>query len=192
MRDMTSENETSFISNIRGSIVCSVVLFVMDVLLFGSYLFSILIGPIWLLVAIVRALKAIFARTSWRVAVTRIVIPLVTLALVFGNAKLQSRIAESNAERIIKACTQYRADNGVFPETLTMLVPKYLKSVPHTKYTLGMEDFKYIVPKGEPVQDETSGEITYKSTQHMLMWVVLPPFGRRTYTLETASLGHID
>jgi hypothetical protein len=201
---MSSENETSFISKIRGSLTCSVVLLGLDVAVYGSYLISNFIGPIWLVVVIAKALKALTDRTSWRVAVTRIVIALVTLALVLGNAKLQMRIAEANAERIIKACTQYRDDNGVFPETLTMLVPKYMKSVPRAQYAL-MGKFYYKEDKHQLNNDEILAETKARSLEgkfdpspkrdvaldrHTLMWTLPPPFYRKIYTFETASSGH--
>jgi hypothetical protein len=170
---MSSENRTSFLRKIRGSLICAGVLLGVDIVVYGSFLFSMFVGPIWLLIAIARA---IMHRRDWRLSVTRVVIPLVTLALVVGNAFLQSGIARANAERIITACTQYRASNGVYPKTMDVLVPKYLDSVPRAKYALVLGEFSY---------SELDG-------QHSLMWVSTPPFGRPYYNFERARWGYLD
>jgi hypothetical protein len=170
---MSSENETSFLRKVRGSLIGAGVLLGIDVVVSGSFLFSMLLGPVWLLVAIP---KAIIHRRDWRVSVTRVVIPLVTLVLVFGNASVQSRMARATAERIINACTRYQATNGIYPKTLGILIPKYLDSVPRARYALIFAEFRYWELNG----------------QHTLMWVSVPPFGRPYYKFEEARWGYLD
>lgn len=170
---MSIENEAGFLRKIRGTLICAGVLLGVEVVVYGSFLFSIFVGPIWLLVALA---KAIFRRGDWRVSVTRVVIPVITLGLIFGNASLQSRMARVKAERIIDACTQYRTVNGVYPKTMEALVPKYLDSIPRAKYALVLGEFSY---------SESDG-------QHSLMWVSTPPFGRPYYNFEQARWGYLD
>lgn len=170
---MSSESGVSFFRKIRASLIGAGVLFGVDIVIYGSFLFSVFAGPIWLLVAVA---KAIFRRSDWGVSVARIVIPVVTLVLVFTNASLQSRMARANAERIIDAATRYGAATGAYPKTLDMLVPKYLDSVPPAKYALAFGDFMYTEFKGE----------------HTLMWVSVPPFGRPYYKFEQARWGYLD
>ena len=69
--------------------------------------------------------------------------PALTLALVLTNNAVQSRIAEANAAKIVKACEEFHAANGKYPKTLGELVPKYLSSVPHAKYCLVFGEFLY-------------------------------------------------
>ena len=170
---MSSENGTSFLRKVRGSLIGAGVLLGVDIVVSGSFLFSVLLGPIWLLVAI---LKAIIRRRDWPVSVTRVVIPLVTLVLVFGNASLQSRMAQANAKRIINACTRYQATHGVYPKTLEILIPKYLDSVPRARYAVMFGEFRYWELNG----------------QHTLMWVSVPPFTRPYYKFEEARWGYLD
>jgi hypothetical protein len=170
---MSNENGTGFLRKFRGTLVCAGVLLGADIVVVGSFLFSILVGPIWLLVAVA---KAIFRRTDWRVSVATVAIPVITLALIFGNALLQSRMARANADKIIDAATRYKATAGSFPKTLDMLVPKYLDSVPPAKYALTFGEFMYTEFKGE----------------HTLMWVSVPPFGRPYYKFEQARWGYLD
>ena len=170
---MSGENGTGFLRKIRGTLICAGVLLGADIVVYGSFLISILVGPIWLLVAVA---KAIFRRGDWRVSVARVVIPVISLALIFGNASLQSGMARENADKIIDAATRYRAITGTFPQTLELLVPKYLDSVPPAKYALTFGDFMYTEFKGE----------------HTLMWVNVPPFGRPYYKFEQGRWGYLD
>ncbi len=62
--------------------------------------------------------------------------PFLTLGIAMGNGCLQWKISDANAERIIKACDEFRAVNGRYPLELNELVPKYLPSIPPAKYSM--------------------------------------------------------
>jgi hypothetical protein len=156
-----------------GSLVLSAVLFGYDAVLTGSFLMTFLIGPIWLLVAII---KALIRRSNWSLSLYRIATPLVTMGLVFANAWLQSKVARSHAELIIQASKQYQQSHGNFPPTLDALVPEYLRSVPSAKYCLVFGNYWYTDFEG----------------RHDLMWVEIPPFGRPYYLFEEARWGYLD
>jgi hypothetical protein len=114
-----------------------------------------------------------------------------TLGLVLGNAALQSRIAQANAERIIRVAEEYRAAVGTYPAKLADLTPRYLPSVPRAKYTLGpFGDFWYI--STTPSDPHRAIVARVASDRHVLMWVALPPFGRRVYVFEEARWGSLD
>ena len=106
----------------------------------------------------------------------RIAVPVLTLAIVDGNAALQSTIATANAERIIVACEQFRLANGRYPDQLDELVPKHLRSISQAKYSLVYGDFRYWNIEGKT----------------RLMWTVIPPFGRKIYNFERREWGFID
>src|SRR4029077_12640957 len=164
--------KTPAISDLRGSLVLGALLLGYDVLT-GSYLMTLFGGPIWLLVSLI---KALIRRNNWSLSLYRIVIPLVTMGLVFANARLQSKIARSHAELIIQACKQYQKSHGIFPPTLHALVQEYLRSVPRAKYSLIFGDYWYSEWKG----------------RHDLMWIEIPPFGRPYYIFEEARWGYLD
>jgi hypothetical protein len=136
-----------------------------DAVFSGSVMASALVCPIWFLVSLVKSIKR---HPGWKVGLSRIVIPILTLAIVVGNDALQSRIADANAERIIVACEQFRAVTGNYPDQLDELVPKYLSSIPRAKYALTSGDFRYWNRDGN----------------HQLMWDKIPPFGRKIYDFE--------
>jgi hypothetical protein len=62
--------------------------------------------------------------------------PLLTLAIAMSNGSLQWKISDVNSERVIKACEEFRVENGRYPSKLDELVPKYLTSVPPAKHCM--------------------------------------------------------
>jgi hypothetical protein len=134
---------------------------------------SAIVCPIWFLISLVKAIKK---RPGWKVGLSKIMIPVLTLAIVGGNAALQFKIANANAERIITACEQFRAATGKYPDDLDQLVPKYLSSVPRAKYALSFDGFRYSNRDGN---------------QH-LMWTAVPPFGREVYDFESRKWRSVD
>jgi len=124
---MPAENESGFLKHIRGPLIGAAVLLAVDIGVYGSFLFSAVVAPIWFVVA---ATQANIRRGEWRLSVVRAAIPAVTLALVLGNASFQSHIVQTNAERIIDAAEHYKAANGAYPSTLNALVPQFLDAVP--------------------------------------------------------------
>jgi hypothetical protein len=139
---------------------------------YGSFI-SAGVCPIWFLVSLVKAIKK---RPGWVIGGSRIMIPILTFAIVAGNATLQSRIAFTNAERIIVACEQFRVATGKYPEHLDELVPRYLHSIPRAKYNLAFSDFRYWNHDGN----------------RQLMWTEIPPFGRKIYNFERQTWRYLD
>lgn len=170
---MRRDDRTSRAHTIKRSLVCAALLIAWDVVLSGSFLMSILICPIWFLLSCVRG---VLRRPGWRVGLSRVLMPILTLALALGNATLQSKIARANAQRIITASERYHAANGRYPGKLVDLVPQYLASVPRAKYALMFGDFWYVSAPNS----------------HAIMWVALPPFGRPIYTFEDRRWSYLD
>ena len=133
---------------IRISIATALGLVVLDAVLGGSFVFSIVVCPIWFFFSIG---KNASRRPGWKLALLRIAIPALTLGLVLTNAIVQSRITEANATKIITACKEFHTANGRYPTTLEELVPKYMPSVPRAKYCV-------------------DGKFFYFEKQPMLMW----------------------
>ncbi len=153
------------------SIAGAFVLIFWDAALSGSFLMSFLVCPIWFLVSI---LKNLIQRPGWKIALFRIAIPVATLGLVLANNDYQYKMAESNAAQIVTACEQFHAATGKYPQTLDELVPQYLPSVPPAKYCLLFGEFRYW--KDSP----------------MLVWCVVPPYGRAIYNFEERRWNYLD
>jgi hypothetical protein len=139
----------------------------------ASFLMSWIFCPIWFLVSL---LKNAIERPGWGLALVRIGIPALTLALVRANNAVQLGVAEANAQRVVAACEAYHAANGRFTEKLDELVPQYMNSVPVAKYCLGPSRCFYYSSFGTP----------------MLYWQVVPPHFRKIYNFETRSWSYLD
>jgi len=168
---ITPDNQASYLRQIRGSLIGAFVLLAFDAL-YGS-LMSAGVCPIWFLVSLVKAIKK---RPGWGVGLSRIMIPVLVLAIVGGNNALQSKIASANAERIIAACEQFRAATGKYPDKLAELVPKYFSTIPPAKYSLTSSDFRYWNSGGK----------------YELLWTKNPPYGRMIYDFESRKWRYLD
>jgi hypothetical protein len=159
---------------IRGTLWAVGILFVLDALILGQGAFSFLGAVIILPVSLVRGFRSKNpARLLWLRALLPIALVLATWATIFVNLK----VAESRAKRVISACEAFATDHGgAYPHDLRELVPRYLSDVPDAKYTLLANKFYYFEHQN----------------QHTLLYVAIPPFGRRTYDLERKRPGYLD
>ena len=128
------------ITAIKGSVLIAAAVLFWDVGNEGSYILSLVICPLWFLISFI---KNLIQRPKWGIAVLRVSMPLLTLAIAISNGSLQWKISDVNAERVIKACEEFRVVNGHYPSSLEELVPKYLTSVPPAKYCM-MGKFWYV------------------------------------------------
>ena len=60
----------------------------------GCYIFSLLVCPLWLLISFVK--NAIW-RPGWGIAILRIAMPVLTLAIAMLNGDLQWKVSDANA-----------------------------------------------------------------------------------------------
>lgn len=158
----------SLLRGLVGSIILAIVLIAIDVLILGGYfLISSPVCLIWFPVAIARSL---IWRKNWPLAISRILIPVVTLWLTTVLGNVPDRFMQADARLIIQACERYHARNGVYPQTLDVLVPEYLKSVP--------PGFNYYVSK--------------EDGSHAFWWTDIPPFHVRGYSFEKAKWSSFD
>lgn len=161
-----------YLTAIGGTLACSLIVAFLDVVIGGTFIFSAMICPIWLLVGLVRTVQQ---RPKWSVAAARILIPVATGLLAVGNCRLQRTIAMGNAAQVIQACERYKNAHGSYPEYLKELVPGYLSSVPTAKYCCSWSEFQY-----------------YGSPRPILVWFDLPPFGRWVYGFQNGNWRYIN
>jgi len=159
--------------DVRLSLGAACLLLAWDVVISGSFVASLPCCSIWFLSSV---LIAPFDRGDWRLTLFKTAIPALTLGLVLATSAVQIKIAEANAPQIIAACEAFHAANGRFPETLDELVPRYVPSVPRAKYCLVYGEFFYCNIDDSPI----------------LVWHVIPPFGRRIYSFQARRWGYID
>jgi hypothetical protein len=116
----------------------------------------------------------------WRIrfGLSMIAIYVVMMASVVVTIRANNRLAGRRAEEVVAALKVYRARTGDYPVRLADLVPGDLPSVPRSKYTLLFNEFSYHY---DPA-----------THQGFLLYEVTPPFGRRTYRLDTGTWGYLD
>ena len=153
-------------------------LFLVDLGFMGQGIFSLLVAVAGVIVlalaatwSLVRGQRRLAANRAGRAALY-VLLGVATM----GALRFHASMARTNAARVIEACRSYQARRGSYPERLEALVPEFLPAVPRAKYTLAF------------------GEFTYWSnpTAHTLIYVALPPFGRRLYHFEEDRWGQLD
>ena len=155
------------------------VLFLLDLGYSGQGLFSLAVavfglallagGALW---SGLRGAPALARSRALRAALY-LLLGVATLA----TTRLHVATAESRAAIVIDACRAFERAHGVLPDRLEDLVPEFLPAVPRAKYTLAWGEFTYSA--SEP-------------RRHTLMYVTLPPFGRRIYHFENARWSQLD
>ena len=154
------------------------IIFGLDGLVFGQGFFS---GFIPIFVVIGRLVQAARARARGDHARARLLrrraavwatVVVVTIVWLTANVIL----AERRADTLIAAVRRYEARHQRLPDTLQALVPEFLPAVPRAKYTLILGNFIYSAVEG----------------RHLLMWVVIPPFGRQLYNFEADRWTTLD
>ena len=156
-----------------GCLIGGLLLLLLDCALYGTFLISLLICPVWFLMS---AVKQIIQRPGWRTALVRVSIPALTFGIALTNNEVQWEIAEARSEQIIKACEEFRVAHGRYPNTLGELVPRYLPSIPRAKYCMHFGAFEYYSNDGK----------------QRLLWYKVPPFGRKIYRFDDGQWRYID
>jgi hypothetical protein len=159
------------ITAINGSLLVGLLLY--DVALDGCYTLSFTICPLWFLIS---SIKNVIMRPGWQIAILRMSMPLLTLGIAMSTGCLQWMISDANADRVIKACEEFRIVNGQYPKQLDELVPKYLPSVPPAKYCC-MGKFFYCNLDGHDC---------------CLLWWSRYGFYRRIYHFDEKRWGNLD
>jgi len=150
----------------------SLLLLILDAL--GVYAF--LIGAFLILVYLPRSLLAKKFASCRKERLIRFAIYLAAVGLVLSLIPVNRQVAEERAERVIAAVENYKAANGKYPDCLDQLAPQFIAEIP-AKARVALTD---------------SGFRYFAGSSHTLMYVAMPPFGRRTYNFETKSWGFMD
>jgi hypothetical protein len=154
-------------------------LFLLDLGYAGQGLFSLLVAACGVGLLTAGALWSAVSGESPRVRsrALRASLYLVLGLAAYGAAGFHRATAETHAARVIDACRRFEARRGALPDRLEDLVPEFLAAVPRAKFTLAWGAFEYS---------------RFSPTRHTLMYVTLPPFGRRVYHFEGARWSQVD
>jgi hypothetical protein len=98
------------------------------------------------------------------------------VAVAMTINSLNNAYARRQADKTIAACEAFKAMHGQYPEKLEDLVPGFMPRVPRAKIFSAWSEFHYRA----------------YDNRHSLMWVALPPFGRRYYSFEVKRWASLD
>ncbi len=161
------------------TVLAFVTTWVLDVFVANQGALATIIGFGGGLYTLVRLGQAVWRRQQ-RLVLARAGAAVVWFALPVSvldtNRWLNARAAERAAE-VVRAVDAYEHDQGSYPRSLSALVPRYLPEVPQAKPTV-MGDFRYIPPA--------------RGRAPTLLYVELPPFGRRAYHFDERVWFTID
>ena len=163
---------------VRSAVVLSV-LFLFDLGYAGQGLLSLLVAAVGFGLLTAGALWSAVrgAAPRARSRALRASLYLVLGLAAFGTARFHAATAETHAASVIEACRAFEARRGPLPNRLDDLIPEFLSAVPRAKYTLAWGAFTYS---------------TAAPNRHTLMYVTLPPFGRRVYHFEENRWSQLD
>lgn len=147
-------------------------LLLFDVVVSGSFLISMFVCPIWLLISVI---KNGIVKPGGHFALFRIAMPVVVLLMALVTTFIQWEIADANGEKIVGAVEAFNSANGRYPKSLNDLVPTYLAAVPRAKYCVDGDFYYYNSTEGPPI----------------LWWT---KFGlcRKIYSFERKEWGYLD
>jgi hypothetical protein len=169
--------------SLRRTALVLAAIYLLDPVMVGQGLWSLLIAVVGLVVLLVAAIWATVrgARSRARSRLLRAGMYLLLGVAAVATQAAHLATARSRAEQVISACKAYQAQHGAYPDRLEDLVPAYLRAIPRAKYTLAWGRFTY--------WNLSSAE---EGPHHVLMYVAMPPFGRRLYHLEEERWSALD
>ncbi len=107
--------------------------------------------------------KDLLLEKSAKAALYAIAVVVTFVMVTEGN-----QLTKYRAEQLDMAATQYKTLHHKLPDQLQDLVPDFIPSIPKAKRSLLLNEFRYIS----------------SDKSHILMWMTVPPFGRRLYSFE--------
>lgn len=186
MADDAHEKQSGLYRPLIATAVIGAILYTFDALVLGQGGIIVLGALLGILVALVRMGGALAKKGGAKEAGVHAIALVMWIGLAIGtfvSIRVQARISRSRAETVIAACEAYRTDNGVYPDELSRLVPRYLARVPRARLALTADTFDYYVFPA------SAGE---RDSHTTLMWTTIPPFGHGSYTFETKHWGSAE
>jgi hypothetical protein len=168
--------ETSARPRMYFTIIMAIVLFLLDAFVMQTFYIAGILFLFLVPIKLVKASKLRKEKTLFKQALIGANIYAMAAICIFIMFTLNNMIAVKRAERIAGACEQYRAKFGDYPSSLSLLVPEFMKEIPSPKIGLASGGFRYITTGGS----------------HRILFVKLPPYGRKYYGLETKKWGDVD
>ena len=160
------------------SIFLASFIFFIDAFFFSQGGIALITAVVVVFIMIPRSLFALFKknRDLFKERMIRAGIYALCVTMVFIAIRLNNTLAANRSEMLIQHCEAFKATYGQYPSKLEDLVPKYIPAVPNAKFSLSHSGFMYIS----------------RNDRHLLVYFVMPPFGRRVYHFESGRWTYMD
>ena len=144
---------------------------VLDALVLGLPFWGLMVLALFILADSIRAVLSLLKAN--RAAALRFgfryLMAVVTLGAILVTVQMNSRFGQRNAKTIIAAAERYKERNNKYPSRLQDLTPEFLDEIPRCAIRLMWSQYVYV----------------YRADgTHMLIWLVIPPRGKRVYYFE--------
>ncbi len=152
-------------------------LFFLDVFLFGQGIIALGTAAVVVFYFLPKALASLINKKDIKIKFRRLLIYTVLVVAILTVIKYDQRLAQRKAEMLINALEEYQAEYKRYPDKLVELVPDFLAKIPRARISLLY-----------------SSKFSYTSTEnnHILIYTILPPFGRKCYNLEEKNWFSLD
>ncbi|MEP7123010.1 MAG: hypothetical protein ABJE95_18930 [Byssovorax sp.] len=165
--------------SLRAHAIAATLVYGVDAFVFAQGALAGITLLVMVVLGLIHVVRGLIAdRPRARFGLKTIAIYVIMMASVVATIQANNRLAARRADGLVVALESYKSRTGDYPARLSDLVPEYLPSVPLAKYTLLFNDFSYHHDLSE--------------RRGFLMYTVIPPFGRRTYWLDTGTWGYLD
>ena len=157
-------------------VIAALVWGMIDAYFFGQGLISIILFLYGALHFLPRAIAVREDSGLFRLRLSKAIIVSIAGLAALGTIVYGNVVARERAETLIVAIEQFYARHGRYPESLEEVVPVFIAEIPKAKYVLTAETFRY----------------SSRDSSHWLMYVEVPPFGRKIYTFEDHKWTYLD
>lgn len=147
-----------------------------DAFVFGQAVISAILCVTGVLYFLPRAVAARRDAARFKLRLSKMAITFIVGLAALGVIAYGNVIARERAELLIVTVEQFYVKHGRYPERLEEVAPEFISAIPRAKYVMIFDKFIY----------SASG------SRHSLMYVEMPPFGRRTYTFEDHKWTYVD
>jgi len=142
-----------WVSDLRFTWCAVLLVSVLPSVLYGATIFSmmLLLGGVVLGFPTTLASLLLSKNTEWRARLFRRVavlsaVPALMLAVIFQTDKLAPQMAAP----IAKAVESFKLETGAYPDSLALLNPEYLQSIPMVRLSVVQPEVIYRVKEGNP------------------------------------------
>lgn len=143
----------TWVRDLRFTWLAALSISVLPALLYGATIFSLMLFVATVLLGFPTALASLLLTKDikWRSRLLRRVVVLTAVPALMILMTIQTdQMSPKLATPIAKAIESFRQDSGAYPDSLAILVPDYLSSLPTVRISVFQPDVIYRVKDGRP------------------------------------------